>query len=568
MNSKVTTAEPKNSKWSITKLFNASEINPSKTSKDSTSDLSSAANSNLVIKLAPQNWLLAEIATVNGKTRIENLIVQPLPHQVDPNQPNRDLELLQTELSKLIEKSGYIGRDVSILLPSSASVSNTYAVPFDLDKKVDLKEFRLSEQDKDFWQEFDPDVQDCKLPVFSSQYLGMGEESGTSQVFMAWANQELLNRYINLALSARLNPVALLPEIQGVLNVLVPQLDRLEQEGYFGILHIARGRSKIIAVSPERIATANINIPELDEELLDEIESVDDINSEFWKEVGTRFGGALRQAVLYLREQEGIPAFKNIYVISEAPVCVKMIELVKSDFTLGAIRSWQPLTLIDKNTLKTKAALDQLPNQTIWASLVGGGMLGLRAPELKVNLGDTPRYRLNLHPQHKLLYANRQFKKATQAINLVSLSVLALLLIGVLAIYVPFTYLYQSSIAQGQATYNSLLAKEQELKAIKSDMGRVTAQASVLNKANLDLAKSNFVMQLPGLMPSGIELSNLIIDDSSIVIEGYALSAGQAETFLNHIFKANLVKSPTIKISNPVEGRFAFLIEGQSGEVN
>ena len=103
---------------------------------------------------------------------------------------------------------------------------------------------------------------------------------------------------------------------------------------------------------------------------------------------------------------------------------------------------------------------------------------------------------------------------------------------------------------------------------MKGDLGRVKAQASVLNKANLDLAKSNFVMQLPGLMPSGIELSNLIIDDSSIVIEGYALSAGQAETFLNHIFKANLVKSPTIKISNPVEGRFAFLIEGQSGEVN
>jgi len=551
MNSIEVNSENNTNKWSISKLFSTG-----------------VAASNLVIKLAPQNWLLAEISTVNDKPRIENLIVQPLPHQVDPNQPNRDLELLQSELSKLIEKSGYIGRDVSILLPSSASVSNTYSLPFDLNKKIDLKEFKLSEQDKDFWQEFDPDVQDCKLPVFSSQYLGVGEESGTSQVLMTWANQELLNRYINLALGARLNPVALLPEIQGVLNVLVPQLDRLEQEGYFGILHIARGRSKIIAVSPERIVTANINIPELDEELLDEIESVDDINSEFWKEVGTRFGGALRQAVLYLREQEGIPAFKNIYVISEATVCVKMIELVKSDFTLGAIRSWQPLIQIDKNPIKTKAALDQLPNQTIWASLVGGGMLGLRAPELKVNLGDIPRYRINLHPQHKLLYTNRQYKKTTHTVNLVSLCVFALLLVGVLAVYLPLSYLYQSSIAQGQASYNSLLAKEQELTVVKGDLGRVKAQASILNKANLDLAKSNFVMQLPGLMPSGIELSNLIIDDSSIVIEGYALSAGQAETFLNHIYKANLVKTPTIKISNPVEGRFAFLIEGQSGEVN
>ena len=193
--------------------------------------------SNLVLKLAPSCWLLSEISKdKKGAPFVKNLIQFPLPRQVDPNRPNLDLEILQDTLVKLVDENELDGRDVTILLPSSFSATRTYSVPFDIEKKTDLKEFLISSQEKEFWQEFDPEVQDCKLPVFDTQFLAPGEEEGTSHIFVSWASQEILNKYIDLALSARLQPTTLIPELQAVLNLLIPQLDRLEREGFFGIL--------------------------------------------------------------------------------------------------------------------------------------------------------------------------------------------------------------------------------------------------------------------------------------------------------------------------------------------
>jgi hypothetical protein len=53
------------------------------------------SQTNLVLKLAPSYWLLAEVLLDKDKPIVKNLIHSPLARQVDPNKPNIDLELLQ-----------------------------------------------------------------------------------------------------------------------------------------------------------------------------------------------------------------------------------------------------------------------------------------------------------------------------------------------------------------------------------------------------------------------------------------------------------------------------------------
>ena len=524
--------------------------------------------SNLVVKLAPNHWFLAEISTSEAGPRIENLHSYALPKQIDSNNPHHDFDILQLALTDLVVKNGYVGRDVTVLLPSSSCSTNTYTVPFDINDRADLKEFKICEQDKDFWQEFDPDLQDCKAPSFSSQYLATGDETGTSQMFVSWASQELLNKYINLIVQSRLFPVSLMPELQGILNILVPQLEKIEQQTYYGVLHLARGRSKLFAVSHDRIVTANLNIAELDEELVDEIEDVDEISGDFWGEVGSRFGSSLKQAALYLQEQEGVPAFKTIYVISEASRYENMITLLRSHFNLCALRVWQPLNLISKNEAMTSEALAIIPNQSIWASLVGGGMVGLTKPSVRVKIDSIARYQLNLHPNLLTLCANRAYKRFASIFNRCTVGLIAIQVVVFISYFLP-NYLNDNNIIKnGQRDYALMQSKVREVESLNQVIGNLSSKQMTLNNANSDQSKSNFVTILPSLLPVGVELSNMAVDDTKIKIEGYSLSPSGVQIFLNNISKSDLIKSPTLRLSTPEGGKIAFLIEGPTGAVN
>jgi len=528
-----------------------------------------AEQSNLVLKLAPNYWLLSEISKdKKGAPFVRNLIQFPLPRQVDPNRPNLDLEILQDTLVKLVDENELDGRDVTILLPSSFSATRTYNVPFDVEKKADLKEFLISSQEKEFWQEFDSEVQECKLPIFDTQYLAPGEEEGTSHIFVSWASQEILNKYIDLALSARLQPVALIPELQAVLNLLIPQLDRLEREGFFGILHLARGRSKLLAVSPERIASAQVNISDLDEELLDEIESVDDISGDFWAEVGARIGSSLKQAVMYLREQEGVPPLRNIYVISEANQIENMLSLVKTNFNLGTLKGWQPLNQLAKNSIAIAPALGAISNQTVWASLVGGGLQGLMQRRLNVGISDQPRFQLNLHPQRDRLFANRQYRRVSKKANWTTFAFLSIFACWLVLGFVPQYFRMEREISRSQLALQSVNQKKGELQNLVSSSQSNQTQLDSLVKADKPNAKTRLVMTLPSLLPNGVELSDMQFDESSISIKGFSTKGSGAQGLLSNINDAQLIRAPLLKILSRADGRINFSIDGSPGMVN
>lgn len=527
---------------------------------------------NLVLKLAPDHWLLADVLLdKDSQPYLRRLASYPLSRPVDPNKPNLELELLQESLTRLVEQEGFVGRDVSVVLPSSGSITHSHLLPFDLTKKADLKEFRLSSDDKEFWQEFEPEVQDSKLPVFRYQYLAAGDEPRSSQVYFSWADQLVLNKYIDLCLTARLYPVALVPETEAILNLLVPRVDRLEREGYFGFLHLARGRSNLLAVGADRIVSAKVNIDELDEELLDEIESLVDISGEFWAEVGTRMASALRQAVMYLREQEKVPNFRNIYVICEMPKCSNTLELIRQHFNLGTLKNWQPLDNIDMDMARSSRAIAAMPNQAAWASLVGGGLLGLREPRLMVPADEVPRFQLNLHPQHRKLHRNRRLRRISKFSNWGSFVFGAAFLFWVLIDFGPNYLRLEQQVQAAQPVLEERARQKSAVEGLDSAIVAVNSQLTALEKAASENSRSRFLVVLPSALPDGTELSRLEIDDAKVIMSGHAFEATGPQQFLSQLIARKILISPILEVTQPAASAgqmLTFKITGTAGMVN
>ena len=98
---------------------------------------------------------------------------------------------------------------------------------------------------------------------------------------------------------------------------------------------------ELIAFLPQRFHVVKLEVTEFDQVLLAEIEDVQDTVGEFWDEVGGRVGNTLRQAVLFLQEEQDFPEFASIHVVVDA-LRAQNFTLMNRHFNLAQLRLWDP----------------------------------------------------------------------------------------------------------------------------------------------------------------------------------------------------------------------------------
>jgi hypothetical protein len=271
---------------------------------------------------------------------------------------------------------------------------------------------------------------------------------------------------------------------------------------------------------------------------------------------------------LYLREQEGTPPIRNIYVISEAAKCENILTLIKANFNLGSLKGWQPLNQLNVDSVAVAPAVKAISNQTVWASMVGAGMQGLKAEKLAIAPDDVPRFQLNLHPQRDRLFHNRQYRAVAKKANWASFALVAVFASWLAIDFAPDYFRLNLVVSGSKTELQNLTNKQQELQALNSVVQSSQSQIQSLKTADIENAKSRFVLTLPSLLPNGVELSEMTVNDSKVSITGIAMNSSGAQTFLSNINNARLIKSPLLELTRASEGRVSFLIEGQTGAVN
>jgi len=492
-------------------------------------------NKIFVLKLTVDAWVGGVTSFNDGDLTVHKLIWHPLPKKIDPNKPSIDIEILQTSLFELVQKYELIGYDVAFSLASSIADLKMLMVPFDLSNKLDQKEFLANSKDKVFWQEFDAEIIDLKFPIFSYQYTAHAEDEGSSLIHATWADQRAINICIEFLLSAQLYPILIAPETQAIYNHLFRQLERLEKEAFFGILHLAPGRSQLMVIGPERFVHAKLNISELDEVLLEEVEEIDGVEGPFWVEVGARLGNALKQAFLYLKEEERIPPIRNIYVVSESSKVANTTLLLSRNFNLSNLKSYPPLNTISQ--IISVANEPRIENQSIFSSILGLGLQDISPTKYPLNKDSNIQspIRLNLHPHIRTIINNRRLAKLIKNINFVTTLIVGLATIWTVIYLLPAYIINQSQLQQYQIVDKTLIKQEQAISALQAKNKKYDEDIAVLLNAKKGASKSRLMTLLPKIVPAGVELDSFTVTPESISITGRATSSAAAQTFYNAI---------------------------------
>ena len=490
----------------------------------------------VAVKLHPNAVSVAEIRDTGKTIFIDNLATVALPRRLDFANIHKQSDMISDTLRTMREQGIFAAQDAALILPSGTLTLRQLSLPYMTPAEL-AKEGRFV----DFWAEAEPDIAKFEDAYFDYHVLLSSENDDLTRVLLAYGDETNLRQWSDILLAAHLNPVYLDLEPIALANYRHATLPRDEKNQSQAILHISESRMELVAFESSRFQTIKLEVNEFDQVLLNEIESVDTPEGDFWEEVGGRLANSLKQAVLYLQEEHDFSTFSVVYIASDSFVATNLLKLYDKHFTLAPVVLWNTLDGVTASKSTTDFAT-QINNKSAFAGAFGTSMRHLGT------FGDkeSSLFHLSMLPQARILRRNRQFGVISRSLSK-SWVVLFVLLGLWVGLHIP-PFLQSQIESRGVNPIRSeanniniqLESANNQLQALD---GEIAAIKSVQQKRGRILLTET----LPDLVPSGVELDSFSVEnDIELSITGTGREKENINLFMSELTTSGLVEAPEV----------------------
>jgi len=502
---------------------------------------------------------VAEVRHNSNVINIDNLTSTPLTREVRLNRLQRDLDMVADTLRGMREQGLFSAQDAGLIIPPGIVALRQVTLPF-----MSPAELARESQDPGFWAEYEPDITKLEDPFVSYHTLLSSENDDMTRVVIGYAEMAVLRPWVDLLLSAHLNPVYLDIEQVAMANYLYASLPPEERRQSQAILHFADDRMEIIAFQPTRFHTIKLEVSDFDQILLAQIETIDQPTGEFWEEVGARVANTLKQSILFLQEEQDFPPFSVVHVATNSGAARNFMTLLDQHFSLAPLALWDP-TANAQLAQPVETRLAAVQNRSSLASIFGLGLRRLGT------FGETGAglIRLSMLPQAATLQRNRQLGVVSR--SLVKALVLAVVLIGgwTGGIILP-AFLESQRQSRGYEGYKlDAEASQQRLATLDARTFALDGELAQLVTISTPKPNMQFLNTIPDLVPEGVELSSYSVDDNStVMLRGSAANQDAVLLFVTELLNSGLIFGPASSepIRRPDGGLLDFTITGSLNE--
>ena len=495
----------------------------------------------VAVKLHNKALTVAEVRHKSNVINIGQLASVALPRKLDIQNLARQQDMIGDVLRSLRDQIGFTAQDAGLIIPGGIVQIRQLNLPF-----MTPAELAKEAEDPAFWIELEPDIGKLEDPFISYDTLVSSENDDLTRVVIGFAENASLRQWSDTLLTAHLNPVYLELEPVALANQLytvLPPEDRAQAQA---ILHVSGDRMELIAFQSQRFDVVKLEISEFDQVLLSEIEDVPDTGGEFWDEVGGRVANTLKQAVLYLQEEQDFPTFPVVHVVIDALRGQNFMTLMDHHFSLAPVRLWDPLANAEMAP-NVQTLMSQVSNRSGFTSALG---LALRRLGTFGNEGPGI-LRLSMLPQSATLRRNRQLGVITRTMFVTWLATLLLMGAWTGGLVAP-------AFLESQAASRGFEGIKAEAEAAQSQIGQfnevvtqLDATLETLNVVSRQRGKAYIIETLPDLVPEGMELSDyLLTNDVDLTLRGAAGSPDVVQLFVSELQNSGLVEQPAL--SEPI----------------
>lgn len=506
----------------------------------------------VAVKIHLQAVSLVELRQVGERIDVVNLTSVSLPRLVDFKNIQRSQDMIADAIRSLKNDAKLSAVDASICIPGQIIQVRIVNLPF-----MSTKELYKEAKDIEFWIETEPDLGKYDNPVVDFQILVSSENDDLVRVLLCYAEQTLVQPWIDIVLASHLNPVFVEAESLSLVNLRYLTLPIDEQRVGQAIVQLSYNSCQCIAFERDKVQAVKLEISEFDLVLLDQAEEAGELTGEFWDEVGGRVANVIKQALLYLQEEQDFQPFSVIYLVSEYSRCKNIIGLLDKHLDLAPLSLWDPMQTVSF-TKDAFGFYQTYENPSVLATVTGAGLQNLDVYGERRR----PIMTVNMLPGYTSLRRNRQMGVVSTTLMRALAASILLLGIWTGGIVLPSYFESQRVSRDFENLRNDAERIKTQLESAKAGL-KTTAQNIEKMRVIQNPSGKTFLMEtLPDLLPEGAELSSLVVSQSNqLQITGFAVSSREVFFFQNELSNSGLMENITVDTSNQ-EDLIAFSLSG------
>ena len=250
----------------------------------------------------------AEISFKKGVCKIDNFSNQQIAGIGEDQDFLSATTYLSDQVKNALDSIKTKTKDIAVSLDTSKAQIYNLQIPI-MDDESLIEATSLG----GFWDQFDETPE--SLDEFETSYsiVSSNEELGVMDVVLVTLEKKFVEAYSNIFRLAGYNPVVI--DLAPFSNMNAQGL-LLGKEGFETpnvLLNYTKDEKSITICSNKGFQYSELNIIEADQVLLDTVEEVESVETEFWDEIFERLGSQIKQ---YLVEYETKYEFDPISIIS------------------------------------------------------------------------------------------------------------------------------------------------------------------------------------------------------------------------------------------------------------
>ena len=481
----------------------------------------------------------AEISFKKDKCKITNFSNQQIAGIGEDQDFLSATTYLSDQVKNALDSIKTKTKDIAISLDTSKAQIYNLQIPI-------MDESELSEASSlgGFWDQFDETPESLDEFEVGYNVVSTNEELGIMEVILVTMEKKFVEAYSNIFRLAGYNPVII--DLAPFSHVNTQRIE-LGKEGFETpnvIFNYTKEAKNISISSFKGFQYSELNIIEADQVLLDTMEEVESVETEFWDEIFERLGSQIKQSLVEYETKYEFDPISIITIVTDKSKIKNLSKGIERQLGDVVVKVFNPEDSMEFSN-DAKKYMDSLANKSLASEAIGIASRKLNS----FNLPSNEMISINLLSNFNQVKINRRSKALGNFCLLISF----LFILVFAGHVVPFKIL---KIINNSSKLNTVESLKQDL---EQKQGLLNGYNQKIQKINGDIktAKSlgsnlkttaSLYASLGEIIPKDIRLTNFGIEEkSNILIAGVAKNDQAVVNMMNNFSENSVVNDSKIE---------------------
>ena len=474
----------------------------------------------------------AEISFKKNTCKVNNFSNQQIAGIGDDQDFLSATTYLSDQLKNALESIKTKTKDVAISLDTSKAQIYNLQIPV-----MDEQDLAEANALGGFWDQFDETPE--SLDEFETSYsiISKNDELGIMEIVLATMEKKFVEAYSSIFRLAGYNPVVI--DLAPFAHINTQSIE-LGKEGFETpnvIFNYTKEAKNITICSAKGFQFSELNIIEADQVLLDTMEEVPTVETEFWDEIFERLGSQIKQALVEYETKYEFDPISIITIVTDKSKVKNLSKGIERQLGDVVVKVFNPEDSMDFSN-DAKKYMDSLSNKSLASEAIGVASRKLNS----FNLPSNEIVSINLVSNFNQIKINRRSK----SLGNFCLTISILFILGFVGHVIPFKIIKMinnsSELSNVATLQEDLEGKKNLLQGYNAKIQKINEDTRIASSFGSNLkTTANLYASLNEIIPKDIRLTKFGIEEkNNVLFEGVAKN-GQAVINMMENFSGNEV---------------------------